>query len=246
MEKSQPMEVADNRSTAAPGSGTKILRMMLDNKMPQTTANSFIVAENIDSPTNNPFDLVSFVNTVNSPSPVMSTQLWPHGTATTEPDLVTKSEPVSCHGNIFTTSYNTQRSSAFLPLDSSASITNGQIVQFDQTINSSETQCFISDISCAMDTAAQPESYDLDNLSIYTTAQPTVISHHSPLSASHNSYISPSDQTKSVKPELFSSEEDSLTGMLSIDLMDVNSVLTFLDQDHAPATSSHGRGIASS
>lgn len=242
------MDVADDYSTVVTGSGTKILRMMLDDKMPETSTNSFIVAGSINSQArSSPFDIVSFLNTCSSPGPIMSTQLQPQGTATTEPGLRASGEPVSCHGNIFTTSFNTQQSSAFLPLDSSASITNGQIIRYDEPIDSSENQSLLSDISFAMDTTlSQPiESYDLNNLSVYTTAQPTVMSHNSPLSASH-SYIPHSDLPKTLKQEIYNTEEDSLTGMLNIDLMDVNSVLTFLDQDPLSSVSCHNQSIASS
>lgn len=249
-------------STLHTGSGAQILRMILTgDKMPEVSDQRYGVASgnsialggidvvsgsNNSSTTTSTFDLDTFVSSCSSPSSMMSTEAWPQGSVTTQPGLIASAEPVT----VFTTSCDALQSSAFLPLDSSVSISNGQITPLNQSLVHNETGSLLSDISFIMDmTQNQPsDSYDLDNLSVFTTAQPTVISHHSPLSASHNtcSFFPSSDEPKPVKQEVYNHDEDSLTGMLNIDIMDVSLLSTFLDQDHVPVTSNQNQSISSS
>ena len=237
MSQFQPMDVTVDQPSAISNNNSKILRLILNSKL-VANGNEKYTNSNTSASRSSPFDIEKLINT--TPSPITATQVWPQATSQPEPSLIASTEPVSCHGNSFTTSFNTHQSSAFMPLNSSASITNGQIICYDrQQVDNHDSNSLMSDISFAMDmSVSHSDSYDLDNLSIYTTAQPTVISPHSPLSASHNSFISHNEHSKPVKQEFFTPDEDSLTGMLNIDLMDVNSVMTFLDQDHVtPVTS---------
>ena len=234
------MDVTMDQPSTLSNNNSKILRLILNNKMPVSNADSYCSSNT--SVGSAPFNVENLVNNTN-PSPTLSAQAWPPVSMMSESSFVASTAPVVCSGNNYTTSYNTNQSSAFLPLDSSASISNGQIVHYNQQ-HSTDSHSLMSDISFAMDvTVSQSDSYDLDNLNVFTTAQSTVTSPHSPLHTSHNSFISQDDHLRPVKQEMFNHDEDSLTGMLNIDLMDVNSVLTFLDQDHVIPSSSENSVI---
>ena len=251
VEQCHPMDTANHHTSsshgndASEGSSAKILRRMLSGeKTPETNSRRYLIAGgNASSTMTDHFDLDKFVCSSSSPSPVMTTELWPHINTTTEHDYMASSEPAS----IFTTSYNSSPSSAFLPLDSNVSISNGQVMRYNQSLDLTENQNLLSDVSMDTTLSQTSESYDLDNLSIYTTAQHTVISSQSLLSTNQNLFHTSGDQPKSLKQEIYNSE-DSLTGMLntSIDLMDVGSLMTFLEQDQVPTMSTQSQRVPSS
>ena len=245
VEQSQPMDTVDHQSShgnnAPEGSSAKILRKMLSgDEVPETNSRRYLIADTIASPTmTSHFDVDKFVSlSTTTQSPVTSADIWPQLNTTTEHDFMVTSD----HTSVFTTSYNANHSSTFLPLDSNVSISNGHVMPFGQSMDHSEHQSLTLDVSMDTTMCQSTESYDLDNLSIYTTAQPTVISSQSLLSTNQNTFLPPGDESKPQKQEIYQ-EEDSLTGMLNsgLDLMDVGSILTFLDQDQNSLVSSQSQ-----
>ena len=244
VEQSQPMDTVDSQGShgnnASEGSSAKILRRILSGeKAPEINNNRryLIAGGNASSTMTNQFDVDKFVSlSTSTPSPVNSGELWPHINTTTQHDYMATSDQAS----VFTTSYNSGLSSTFLPLNSNVSISNGHVMPFSQSLGHPEHQSLSLDNSMDTTLCQTSESFDLDNLSIYTTAQPTVISSQSLLSTSHNTFLISDDQSKPLKQEMYNAEDDSLTGILSngLDLMDVGSILTYLDQDQSTLMSS--------
>ncbi|KAL4232676.1 hypothetical protein ACF0H5_007364 [Mactra antiquata] len=131
-----------------------------------------------------------------------------------------------------TFSSTTQALTSFIPLCSSGVISNNSVLQAEPGVNSL-SDCLTSPMDVIMLTESNSDLF-LNSLEVFEAQQEsnqipmtTIDQNNTSHTITSIDNITRTDTSTSLLPQ----DEDSLTGLLGLDVMDVNSVITFFNED---------------